>query len=152
MGKVNIMMLITKEIARKLHKADQQFIETGETPNAVILKLFAPWGRATWWIVQATPLDAVNGEPCEPENAKDWHMYGFADVVSADCAELGYTLLSELKKIHGPYGLTVERDRYYGAHTLSEIRGRDEYNYPRNANVVTQDQDIDETRPKAIHT
>ena len=129
------MKLITKAIARKLYRADQRFLETGETPEPVIVKFFAPWGRATWWIVQATPLDSVNGEPCEPENAKDWHMYGFADVVGPDCAELGYTLLSDLMKVRGPFGLTIERDIYYGSHLLSEIRNRDMYNYPMNANV-----------------
>lgn len=116
------MKLITKEIARKLHKADQQFLETGETPDPIIVKFFCPWGRATWWIVQATPLDAINGEPCEPENARDWHMFGYCDLGMPDCAELGYVLLSQLQEIRGQFGLTIERDMYYGQHTLSEVQ------------------------------
>ena len=130
------MKLITKAIARKLHQADQRFLETGNTPDPIIVKFFTPWGRATWWIVQATPLDTINGDPCEPEDAKDWHMYGFADVVGPDCAELGYTLLSDLISVRGPFGLTVERDMRYGNHSLKEIRGRDAYNHPRNENVA----------------
>ena len=122
------MKLITKKIAGQLYAADQQFIETGKTPDDIIVKFFCPWGRATWWVVQATPLNAINGEPCKPEDAKDWHMFGFADVIGPDCAELGYVLLSELSAIRGPFGLTIERDMHYGDHTLNEIRGRSEYN------------------------
>lgn len=110
------MMLITKEIARKLKKADDAFLasDDGRTSDEIVLKLFTPWGAATWYIVSGTPLDSINGEPVsDPADAKDWHLYGFANLGDPNCAELGYVLLSELESINGPWGLKVERDRNY---------------------------------------
>ena len=115
------MKLITKAISTKLHKADQAFTETGETSKPVIVKFFTPWGAASWFIVSGTPLDAINGEPCEPEQAKDWHLFGYCDLGIPDCAELGYVLLSQLQAIRGQFGLTVERDMYYGQHSLADV-------------------------------
>ena len=115
------MKLITKEIANKLNKADQHFIATGETSQPIVVKFFASWGAASWHIVSATPLNAINGEPCELENAKDWHMFGLCDLWLG-FPELGYVLLSQLQEIRGQFGLTVERDMYYGNHTLDEVR------------------------------
>ncbi len=111
------MMLITKTIARKLVAADKAFLasEEGETGDQIIVKFFNPTGAQTWYIVGATPLDSVNGQPDHDnfESAKDWHMFGFCDLGFAGCAELGYVLLSELKKIRGQFGLKIERDRNY---------------------------------------
>lgn len=107
------MKMMTKAIAAKLVAADKTFLETGEAGYEIAVKYFCPWGAATWWVVSATPLDAVNGEPDYEnyENAKDWHMFGYADLgFGPGCAELGYTLLSELEKINGPMGLKIERD------------------------------------------
>lgn len=110
------MMLITKEIASKLKKADDAFLasDDGETTDDISLKLFTPWGAATWYIVRGTPLDSINGEPIDdPANAKDWHLFGFVNLGDPTCAETGYSLLSELKSINGPFGLKIERDRNY---------------------------------------
>ena len=112
------MMLITKEIAAKLVKADQNLINGGDDDerDEIIVKFFNPCGAATWYIVSATPLDAVNGEADYEnfETAKDWHMFGFCDLGLAGCAELGYVLLSELAAIKTrPFGLGIERDRHY---------------------------------------
>lgn len=120
------MMLITKAIATKLAAADQSYVDSGETPQQVLVKFFCPWGAATWWIVQGTPIDA-NGEPTTADKAKDWHMFGFADMGDHRSAELGYTLLSQLTEIRGPFGLKIERDRHYNGSTLKEVCGRPEY-------------------------
>ena len=110
------MMLITKDIASKLTAADKAFVESndGETPDEIIVKFFNPTGAQTWYIVQATPLGTINGEPdYETDTPADWHMFGFCDLGFAGCAELGYVLLSELQKIRGQFGLGIERDRNY---------------------------------------
>lgn len=114
------MKLMTKEISAKLAKADQQVIETGEGPDEIIVKYFNPAGAATWYITSGTPLDDINGEPTDPENAKDWHLFGLADLFG-DGGDLGYVLLSELESVKLPFGLGIERDLYYGDHTLSEV-------------------------------
>lgn len=116
------MKLMTKAIAGGLYKADAAFLESdgGNTSDKIIVKYFTPWAGATWFVVSATPLDAINGEPCEPADAKDWHLYGFADLGLAGCEELGYTLLSELEKLKGPWGLKVERDLGYTG-SLKEV-------------------------------
>ena len=118
------MKLITKEIASKLHKAHQAFLasDDGTTSKEIVVKFFTPWSSASWYIVSGTPLDSINGDPCEPENAKDWHMFGFRNLGDSQCAELGYVLLSQLQEIRGQFGLTVERDMYYSNHTLDEVQ------------------------------
>ena len=118
------MKLLTKEIAAKLHRADIAN-PPPDTAKDVLVKFFTPWGAASWYIVSGTPLDSINGEPCGPENAKDWHMFGLCDL-GMGFPELGYVLLSQLKEIRGQFGLTVERDMYYGQHTLSEVIGTDQ--------------------------
>ena len=118
------MELKKKGIAARLHQADQLLIASNmeRSPQEIIVKYFAPWGAATWWITTATPLDEINGEPCDPAQAKDWHMFGFVTLgLGPDCDELGYTLLSELQKLSGPFGLKVERDLHYAGHQLAEV-------------------------------
>lgn len=118
------MKLMTKAIANKLHHADQLLIASNmeKAPTEIIVKFFTPWGAATWWITSATPLESINGEPCDPAQAKDWHMFGYVTLgLGPECDELGYTLLSELEKLSGPFGLKVERDLYYSGHQLSEV-------------------------------
>ena len=123
------MMLITKEIAQKLVAADKAFLESedGRTSNEVAVKFFCPWGAATWWIVSGTPLAEVNGEAdYETDKPADWHLFGFADLGDAQCAELGYVLLSQLQELRGPYGLRLERDRNYSG-KLSEVQAQSRY-------------------------
>lgn len=119
------MKLMTKAVATALVKADLAFVETGETGKEVLVKFFAPWGAATWYVVGGTPLDAggeVDYEAGAENKAADWHMFGYADLgMGPGCAELGYVLLSELEALKGPFGLKIERDRYYEGHTLDEV-------------------------------
>jgi hypothetical protein len=66
-----------------------------------VVKLFCPWGGATWLL---TELD-----PDEPDIA-----FGLCDL-GFGCPELGYVQLSELKSVTGPGGLTIERDIHFRA-------------------------------------
>lgn len=80
------MKLITKEIERKLANPDGR-------PH---LKLFAPWGAATWLISEK------DGD----------ELFGLADL-GFGCPELGYLSLSELEGVRGPGGLRIERDLHF---------------------------------------
>ena len=64
-----------------------------------VVKLFCPWGAATWLLSELDP-DA-------PDIA-----FGLCDL-GMGCPELGSVRLSELAAIRGPAGLTIERDLHF---------------------------------------
>ena len=99
------MKLLTKEIEKKLPKLYSQ--EHEENP-VIIVKFFCPWNQWTWF--------AYEGE--KQENG-DWLFFG---MVHGDEHEIGYFLLSELKSVSGPFGLKIERDKYFDNHRLNEFR------------------------------
>jgi hypothetical protein len=116
--------LITKAIAAKLYAADQEFLahqNRSGNDQPIVVKLFTPWASATWYVVTGTPLDSVNGEPCTPDKAQDWHLFAFCNLGDDQCAELGYVLLSQLEEIRGYAGLKVERDLYFNNQTLADV-------------------------------
>jgi len=65
------------------------------------LKLFTPWGGATWLLVSRDP---------------DHHniLFGLCDL-GLGYPELGDVDLDELKALQGPWGLRVERDIHWTA-------------------------------------
>jgi len=70
----------------------------------VPLKLFCPWGAATWWITEYDPV------------ARE--AFGFVTLgLGPDCDELGYISIAELEEIRGPGGLRVERDLDWNSKT-----------------------------------
>jgi len=66
-----------------------------------VVKLFCPWTGATWLLTELQPDD--------PDIA-----YGLCDL-GTGCPELGQVSIMELKAVHGPGGLTVERDPCFRA-------------------------------------
>jgi len=98
------MLLITKEIEARL-RANGQFNATRreqgkpETDFVPVVKLFCPWGGATWLLTELDPED--------PDIA-----FGLCDL-GMGCPELGSVRLSEFKSVRGPGGLTIERDLYF---------------------------------------
>ncbi|WFU33661.1 DUF2958 domain-containing protein [Bradyrhizobium brasilense] len=73
-----------------------------ETTDFVpVVKLFCPWGAATWLLSE---LDPEN-----PDIA-----FGLCDL-GVGCPELGNVSLSELESIRSPGGLGVERDLHFYA-------------------------------------
>ena len=96
------MKLLTKEIRRKLPKL---YTNENKKPEdtQVIVKFFDPCGSWTWYVTE------FDGED---------RFFGF--VRGFEC-ELGYFSLSELESVKGPLGIGIERDRWFGKHTLAEV-------------------------------
>lgn len=96
------MKLLTEELRRqfpKLGKTD------GKDPAQVkvVAKFFTPWSNWTWYATEFDGKDTFFG-----------FVRGFEN-------ELGSFSLSELEGIRGLLGLGVERDLYFGKHTLAEV-------------------------------
>jgi hypothetical protein len=66
-----------------------------------VVKLFAPWGAATWLLTELDPDD--------PDLA-----FGLCDL-GFGCPEIGSVRISEIESVTGPGGLRVERDRFFYA-------------------------------------
>ena len=66
-----------------------------------VVKLFCPWGAATWLLTELDPED------------KDI-AFGLCDL-GMGCPELGSVRLSGLAAVRGPGGLTIERDQHFKA-------------------------------------
>lgn len=98
---VTIMQLLTKEIITKLPILYSQ--ENEEDPM-VICKFFLSMTKWTWF---ATEFDGKDS------------FFGY---VVGEYPELGYFSLSELESVEGPYGLKVERDRYFEPTRLTRIK------------------------------
>ena len=64
-----------------------------------VVKLFCPWGAATWLLSELDPED-------------EDIAFGLCDL-GFGCPELGSVRLSELAAVRGPAGLTIERDRHF---------------------------------------
>jgi hypothetical protein len=72
-----------------------------------VVKLFCPWGAATWLLSELDPDD--------PDIA-----FGLCDL-GMGCPELGDVSLAEIMSIRHSSGLTIERDRHFIAtKTLTE--------------------------------
>jgi len=119
------MKLMTSEIQAQLIANDLKVIETGESPDAIVVKYFNPTGAGSWYIVSATPVDG-EGEPCHDDLSKlaDWHMFGYCDLSQGPyCAELGYVMLSDIESIKDICMLPAERDLAFEAtpHSLKKV-------------------------------
>jgi hypothetical protein len=98
-------MLLTKAITKQLpplytaeHAADPR----------VVCKFFTPTSSWTWYAIEYDGDDI---------------FFGYADNGQGG-GELGYFSLAELQAIRGPFGLGVERDRYFTPCPLSEAKRR----------------------------
>lgn len=100
------MKLLTKEIEKKLPKLYSQ--EKVENP-VIIVKFFTPWNKWSWFAYEG-----------EKQKNGDWLFFG---MVHGDDHEIGYFLLSDLESVSGPFGLKIERDKYFGyEHRLNEFK------------------------------
>ena len=97
------MMLITKAINAKLvanYTAHCEAEAKGHSAEvSPPLKLFNPSGAATWLISER--------DTSEPDQ-----LFGLCDL-GFGSPELGWVSLSELEAVKGPFGLGIERDRWF---------------------------------------
>lgn len=96
------MKLLTEEIREALPSLRSTEELGMDAP--IIVKFFTPTSNWTWY---ATEFD---GEDL---------FFGLVDGFEK---EIGYFSLNELESVHGPYGVGIERDLYFGTHhTLREF-------------------------------
>ena len=94
------MKLITNPIRATLLKNGAASAAGRDTSDLrPVLKLFTPWGGATWLITE-----------CDTE--EEDRLFGLCDL-GLGFPELGYVSLAELQALRGPVGLRVERDRHF---------------------------------------
>ena len=97
--------MLTKEILKQIPPTRSQ----SESKDPIIyLKLFCPWGKATWYI-------------SELDSDQD---YAFGYVTGMFEDEWGYVSINELRNIRGPFGLYVERDTSFTPKKFSELNLR----------------------------
>lgn len=102
------MKLLTQEQTRQLLANGEFNSHHPEDPKDFppVVKLFCPWGGATWLLTELDPED--------PDIA-----FGLCDL-GMGFPELGTVSLSELASVTGPGGLRIERDLHFTAEkTLS---------------------------------
>jgi hypothetical protein len=100
------MKLITAAIQKKLEKNYKQAEETGESGN-VVLKLFGG-SNCTWLITDIAP----DGDT----------MSGLCDI-GHGCCEFGTVSLAELQSVRfPPFGLPIERDRFFQGGTVEQFQ------------------------------
>lgn len=102
------MELLTKEIIKKFEK-HPIYSQDNKPEKKILVKYFTPFGSWTWYIVEAS------------KEGDDWLMFCYCiSGLGEEFNEWGYVSLNELKSIVGPFGLGVERDLYFGEHTINQ--------------------------------
>lgn len=98
------MMLLTKKLRQKLPSL---YTNENKKPEDVqiVVKFFHPWSSWTWYATEFDGEDTFFGLVRGSEN------------------ELGYFSLSELQGVR-VRGLGIERDMYFGKHTLAEAMAK----------------------------
>ena len=104
------MLLLTQAQRQQLldngHvNAAHRLVDGNTVDHQPVVKLFTPWGAATWLLSEL--------DPDEPD-----HAFGLCDL-GFGSPELGSVSLSELAALRGPFGLRVERDLYFEANGTS---------------------------------
>lgn len=97
------MSLLTKAGLAKMPLINsQEEVELGE--KMVYYKFFTPWTSWTWYAME-----------CDGSH----YCFGF---VEGQEEELGYFSLREMAKIKGPFGLKIEKDRYFEPTKFKDIK------------------------------
>lgn len=114
------MMLLTKENLRDLPPLYSQD-EKGSAALAVV-KFFDPCGSWTWYATEGGFVCPDHAMCDCTECPRDtWKEFLFFGLVDGSESELGYFYLSELEKIKRPFGLGIERDRYFTPCTIEKL-------------------------------
>jgi hypothetical protein len=123
---------MSKEIEKQFKKIGRQ--EHVKDP-IVVCKFFNPCGAGTWWATECYYVikrKNVCGEEeiVEVEASKmngsvggqivDMNFFGYVSIHGDHCDEWGYFPLSELQSYKGPFGLGIERDKFFDPQPMSE--------------------------------
>ena len=102
------MKLLTEEIKSKLPKL---YANEDKKPEdiPIICKFFDPTGSWTWYVTEGQ------------KEGDDFTFFGF---VRGFENEAGYFSLNELQSVKCHFGLGIERDKFFGKHTLAEVMGK----------------------------
>jgi hypothetical protein len=95
------MKLMTKTIEKQLPKLYAQ--EESKEPKAYV-KYFCPWNNWTWYGMEYDGKDTFFG-----------YVKGLSN-------EYGYFSLAELESLKGPYGLGIERDKFFQATPVEQVK------------------------------
>jgi hypothetical protein len=100
------MKLLTQEIKKNLLSLEEVCQKNLKDLREAVchVKFFTPWSNWSWFPIAYCP---------EREE-----FFGF---VVGHYSEWGYFSLRELENIEGPYGLSIERDKYFRENKMSEI-------------------------------
>ena len=97
------MKVITKPILKALEARGigNEYSED----DAVIFKLFNPYGKGTWYVMEGEEFINDDGRA-------DWRFFGLCEI---DYREFGYFHLNELLDVDvlPPWNGSIERDRHY---------------------------------------
>ena len=97
------MRLITPELEKQFPPL---YSTEGNDPKEVkiIAKFFDPCSNWSWYATEFDSQDKI-----------------FFGLVKGFEIEFGYFSLDELESIKGRFGLGIERDLYFGEHTLADV-------------------------------
>lgn len=98
--------LITQQLRKQFARIGDQ---RNESDPLIVAKFFNPTGAGTWYAIAYNPEDNT--------------CFGYVTDFGFD--ELGYFSIDELESITvPPFGLRIERDRYFTPCRLSDIKKR----------------------------
>lgn len=117
------MKIITKEIERCFKKQGDTSNKSPEDIK-IVVKLFNPVGPGTWYLYEQIDDDTYLG-------------YVYFD--NPDYAECGLVSMSELMSLRLPWGLKIERDKFYKpmSKTLKQVMDAIERKKRNIANFIT---------------
>lgn len=82
------------------------------------VKFFSPDSGWTWYASEGSPVDEDGYFDTDKEKVD----YLFFGIVIGYEIEIGYFSLSELTSARGPFGLSIERDKFFQPKTLGELQ------------------------------
>ena len=96
------MKLLTNDLIAKipgLYETEEIELED----RVIHVKFFTPWSNWTWYVIE---FDGVN------------QCFGYVKGLDS---EFGYFSLKELSEVEGPFGLKVERDKFFEPTKVCDI-------------------------------
>jgi hypothetical protein len=96
------LKLITKAIEKK---AQKQFPMGSDMNQMVVAKFFNPCGQGTWYLMNQDPNDTN-------------YCWGIVKLFEVEVGSFG---LDELKAFKGPFGIGIERDKFFTPRPAKEI-------------------------------